>query len=220
MTTQDVSFDLDNLILPQDEQFFEKKISSLIENQFPAFYRENGPLLVAFVKAYYQWMEEQGQTMFHTRRLAEYHDVDLTIDDFVVFFKEKYLKNIRINTVTGTRTLVKHSLDIYRSKGSERCINLLFRAAYGVDVRVYYPTTDIMRLSDGEFVTPRYLEVAVSDVNASLEGKQIIGLNSKATAFVDSVVRRSIGDQGFVDVFYISAVEGNFEAGEKLDTTD
>lgn len=41
----------------------EKKIVPLIEQQFPAFYREEGGLFIAFVKAYYEWMENYTQVL-------------------------------------------------------------------------------------------------------------------------------------------------------------
>ena len=41
----------------------ETKISPLIENMFPSFYREEGPNFVAFVKAYYEWLEENSQLL-------------------------------------------------------------------------------------------------------------------------------------------------------------
>lgn len=209
-----------SLELPEDDTFFEKKISSLIEMQFPAVHREEAPFLVAFIKAYYQWMESQNETAYHTRRLYEYRDVDLTFDEFLVFFKEKYLKNINIKTVTSIRTLIKHSLDIYRSKGTERALELLFRAVFGVDIRIYYPYTDIFRPSDGVWKIPQYIEVAIKDTNHMLQGKQIVGLISGATAFVDNVIRRSIENMGFVDVLYISSIKGVFIAGEQLNTTE
>ena len=40
-----------------EPEIFEKKISYIVENQFPAFYREEGPIFMAFVKKYYEWME-------------------------------------------------------------------------------------------------------------------------------------------------------------------
>ena len=35
----------------------EKNISNLIGYQFPSFYKEEGPEFIAFVKAYYEWLE-------------------------------------------------------------------------------------------------------------------------------------------------------------------
>ena len=39
----------------------EGKLSSLVENQFPAFYKEEGPKFLAFIKAYYQYLETTGK---------------------------------------------------------------------------------------------------------------------------------------------------------------
>jgi hypothetical protein len=70
----------------------EKNISTLIQSQFPSFYNEEGEMFIAFVKAYYEWLEENGNTLYHSRRLLEYSDVDRTLDTFIKQFKEQYLK--------------------------------------------------------------------------------------------------------------------------------
>ena len=38
----------------------EKRISPLIQSQFPSFYQEEGENFIAFVKAYYEWLENSG----------------------------------------------------------------------------------------------------------------------------------------------------------------
>ncbi len=201
-------------------EFFEKTISNLISEQFPALYRSDGPIFVEFVKKYYEWMESSNNALYHSRRLPEFRDIDETIDEFVLHFKEKYLKNIQLDTILATRKLIKHSLDLYRSKGSERGLELLFKIAFGKDIRIYYPQDDIFKLSDGLWRIPTYLEITINKFNGELVNKQIIGLKSGATAFVESVVRRTLGDQGFSDILFLSAINGTFQAGEFLDTTN
>ena len=193
----------------------QKNISNLIEQQFPAIYRESGPTFVAFVQEYYKWMEQQGGITYYTRRMPELWDIDETLDQFVNHFRNKYLTNIQLDTVQSTRTLVKHSLDLYRSKGTERSIELLFRAAFGVGATIYYPGNDLFKLSDGKWSNPSYLEVNLDPRNKRFASKQIIGLNSKATAFVESVVRRKANNKTS-DVIYISNVKGRFKTGEKI----
>jgi len=107
-------------------EIIEKKISNLIENQFPSFYREEGPIFIEFVKQYYKWLENEN-ALKHSRNYFDYKDIDSTTDQFLVYFKEKYLKNIQFETTTNTRQLLKHTLDLYRSKGTERSIDLLFK---------------------------------------------------------------------------------------------
>jgi hypothetical protein len=193
----------------------EKFLSPLIESQFPAHVREDGPVFVAFVKAYYEWLEETNNPLWYTRRLPEIKDIDESLEEFLVHFKEKYLKNIPITSHTNVRNLVKHSLDLYRSKGTERGVDLLFKLVFGVGAEVYFPHEDIFRLSDGKWVIPQYLEVSLSEHNIKFIGKQIVGLTSGATAFVERVIRRTVQGK-FIDVIYISTIVGNFVTGEKI----
>ena len=240
----------------------EKLISPLIESQFPAVYREDGPQLVAFVKAYYEWLENGGSyynyasdvvtpyiaannnvleltatdlantdyltsltalgyqpvgagIAYHTRRLGEYRDIDTTVDSFVVQFKEKYLKNIQFDTATNKRLLVKNALDLYRSKGTERSIDLFFKLVYGTSAEIKYPGENVLRLSDGVWQLPEYLEVTYNQFNIDYVGKQVIGALSGAKAFVEKYIRRRVG-RGYVNLLYISGVQGAFRNGEVI----
>lgn len=193
----------------------EKNISNFIETQFPAIYREEGPMFVEFVKKYYEWLESSNNALYHSRRMLDYKDIDETVDDFVVKFKQKYLSDVQFDTVSQTRQLVKHSLDLYRSKGTERSVDLFFRAVFGKPAEVYYPGEDIFRLSDGKWVKPKYLEVTPSDYNIQYVGKQVQGVNTGATAFVERYIRRKV-KQKYINILYISAINGEFETGELL----
>ena len=69
----------------------EAIISPFVENQFPSFYQEEGPQFIAFAKAYFEWMETANNVLYQARKLPDYRDIDTTVDEFVVQFKEKYL---------------------------------------------------------------------------------------------------------------------------------
>ena len=196
----------------------EKTISHVIESQFPAFYLEDGPDFIAFVKAYYEWLESDNNPLYQARRLLEYRDIDTTLDIFITQFKDKYLRNIDFDTATNKRLLVKNSLDIYRSKGSERSIDLLMQLVYGEEATVYYPGDDIFKLSAAEWVIPKYLEVTYSDTNVNYVGKQITGVVSGSSAFVEKYIKRNT-KLGFVYIFYLSNIKGNFENNEALTYT-
>lgn len=197
----------------------EKKISNLVERQFPAHYRENGPVLVAFIVEYYKWLETEGQTLYHTRRLLDYKDIDATADQFILYFKNKYLTDIQFNTSTNIKQIIKHSLDLYRAKGTERAVDLLFRLIFGVGAEVYYPGSDVFKTSDGKWKVPRYLEVVINENNKLFSNKQITGLSSGATAFVEKVIRRTVANR-LIDVLYISAINGTFQTEEVIVVKD
>jgi len=61
-------------------QLIEKRISNLIEQQFPSFYQDQGQGFIQFVKAYYEWLEEQDNPLYYSRRLFELRDIDDNID--------------------------------------------------------------------------------------------------------------------------------------------
>lgn len=265
----------------------QAKISPLIKSLFPSFYLDEGEDFVAFVEAYYEWLESnhqqlevssntnievgdvvtQGNTtgsvvavegnnvlvsvngfdafrcniqcdeylpitttsggntfvekqykvnpIYYARKLFEIRDVDRTLDQFIVHFKEQYLKNIEFDTNTNKRLLIKNSFDLYRSKGTERSIDLFFRLIYGSSATVYYPGEDLMRLSASQWYKPQYIEITNSPRTIDLVGKQVTGVTSGATAFVEKYIKRRVKD-GFVYVLYISNISGEFTNDELI----
>jgi hypothetical protein len=203
-------------------------ISPLVKEQFPDFYKEEGPLFVLFAEEYYKWMETNsevvngenvaGQTIYHSRNLANYRDIDRTIDDFIVYFKEKYLKGVDINVLTNKRLLVKSALDLFRSKGTERSIDLLFKLVFGTRVEVYTPGDDILKLSDGKWLVPIYLELTRSEKTKTFVGKLVNGSQSGATAVVEYLITRNVKGN-LIDVIYVSNLTGNFEKDDIINTS-
>jgi hypothetical protein len=147
--------------------------------------------------------------IYYGRKLFKIRNIDQTLDQFIVYFKEKYLKNIEFDIATNKQLLVKNSYDLYRSKGTERSIDLFFRLIYGVSATVYYPGDDLFRLSAAEWVKPKYLEITNSPRTVSLVGKQITGVTSGATAFVEKYIKRRVKGS-FVYVLYLSNISGAF----------
>lgn len=191
------------------------KVSSLIETQFPAFYRDEGEKFVAFVKAYYEWLEESDNINYLSRKLIDYRDIDKTIDEFLIHFKNKYLVDFPLTSFANTKSIVKKSLDIYRSKGSEAAVKLVMRLLYGEEATIYHPGDDVIKPSDGQYVIPRYLELAANDRSFTFEGLEIVGVSSGAKAFVDSVARRYYN--GFpIDQVFLSNIRGTFSPGETV----
>lgn len=193
----------------------EKLVSPYISSQFPAYYRETYPQFVEFVKMYYTWLEQGDQAVGHARRLQEYRDIDETPEDYIVYFKIKYLPYIKFITSVDKRTLVKHVLDLYRSKGTERGVDLFFKLVYGVDADVYYPSTDLFRLSDNIWVKRNYLEIGHIELISEYIGKKVIGTRSGATAFAEKFIQKKVGAK-YINILFISNVVGDFLYNEKI----
>jgi hypothetical protein len=193
----------------------EKLITPIIESQFPSFYKEEGPMFIEFVKAYYEWLEQSNNTINTSKSLLEYRDIDRTVDDFIIHFKNKYIPLIKFDTSTDKRRIIKSALDLYRSKGTERSVDLFFRLVFGVPAEVYFPAKDIFRLSANEWVKPRYLELDNTKYNKDYVGKLVVGVTSGATAFCENYVRKKLSNK-YIDVLYISSIDGDFITGEKV----
>jgi len=161
----------------------EPLISPLVERVFPDVYREEGPALVAFVRHYIEWAESASGPLYHSRRLLDYGDVDLTPDALLARLRSKYLPGVPQTPDTNTRVLIKHCLDLYRSRGSPRAVDLFFRLAYGSRATIYYPSYDLMRASSGRYVRPVYVEISPVSHIPSIAGHEIVGDSSGATAF-------------------------------------
>jgi hypothetical protein len=192
-----------------------KDISQLVKNQFPSFYHEEGEMFIAFVKAYYEWLESNNQALYHSRRLTDYKDIDKTVDDFIIDFKNKYLSDVQFNVATNKRLFVKNALEFYRAKGTPRAVDLFFKLIYGLEARVYEPSRDLFRLSDNEWTNERYLEMLPSDKNVNFVGRQVFGSISGATAFAEKLVRVKTGTK-FVEVLYLSGLTDNFVTNELI----
>lgn len=187
----------------------DKYISTLVSEQFPQFYQAEGDNFIAFVRAYYEWMEQEGYTTNASKSLLDYHDIDKTIDDFVDSFKNKYLVDFPALTAVDKRFIIKRIKDFYKAKGSEKGLKLLFRLLFDDDIEVYSPGKDILKASDGIWKIPLYIELEHAPRNITFVSKQITGAISGATAFVESVYTKNV-NQRQIDVVTLSSLQGNF----------
>ena len=191
------------------------KISIFVKNHFPQFYKESGPVFEAFVAAYYEYLEQTGQTLDFSRNLIEYQDIDTTTADFLEQFKKLYLDQLPGLVKADDRLTIKHIMDFYRSKGSERSIQLLFRILFDEAAVVNKPGDDVLKPSTSEFRLPRYIECYAPEISnlIALEGLEIVGATSGAKGFVESISTNIIGGAR-IHIIQLSNLRGNFLRGE------
>lgn len=205
------------MILNKPYDYCKRLISPFVESQFPLLFKNEGQRLIEFVTAYYEFEEQTAYQFLNVSScMTDKDDIDTTLDEFVVFFKSKYMRDLPFDNSTTNRFLVKHILDLYRSKGTERSLKLLMQIMFGEeDAQVYYPDRDVLRPSHSIWHQPRYIEVAHSDKARQLIGKKVVGSISKATAFVDNVITKNIGGN-LIDVIYLDNQRGQFTTGDYI----
>lgn len=166
-----------------------EKLSPLIISQLPDFVHEEGPLFEAFIKAYYEWMEQSGKTMDASRNLLSYQDIDTTLDSYFQFFRDEILKSIPDDIIVDKRLLAKHIIELYRSKGSEKSFKFFFKALYNEDIDIYFPGDFVLRTSDGRWQQDTVVRVTGLSLEQAeqLAGQLITGQTSGAYGRVENV---------------------------------
>jgi hypothetical protein len=142
----------------------DKKTSLLINRQVPEFVREENPLFIAFLEAYYEYLENKQGSQLNdavkrAKDLRDLSDVDFSIDEFEEAFFNMYASIVPRDVVVDKAFLIKNVLPLYLAKGSENAFKLLFRMMFGAELTVSYPRTEVLRASDGKWLIENYLKV-------------------------------------------------------------
>jgi hypothetical protein len=124
------------------------KISTLVASQLPEFIREDYPTFVAFLQAYYEYLETTQVDLVTIR------DIDKTLDSFIEFFKDEVAPNSPIYGFGQDRERFNLSRikDQHLAKGSELSYKFLFRLLFNKNVTIQYPGTQVLRASDGKWI--------------------------------------------------------------------
>lgn len=153
----------------------DNRISAQLLDQLPDFIASDYETFTAFLEAYYEWSEQYGNPRAEGVRLLTYKDIDETLDEFVDYFRETYIKNFPFTKADGIneKSLIKNIGDFYRSKGSIASFRLLFRILYDTEIEIDFPKDRILKLSESTFDDRKYLRI---EPNFSLyEAKEIEG---------------------------------------------
>lgn len=143
------------------------KTSILVNRQVPEFVREEHPKFIAFLEAYYEFLEQKQGTQINdltaeAKQLRYLSDVDTSLDDFEKNFFNTYASLVPQDVAVDKEFLIKNILPFYLSKGSEASFKLLFRMLFGKEVDITYPKDRILRASDGKWNVENVLRVDTS----------------------------------------------------------
>jgi len=185
------------------------KISTLVKNQFPDFYKEDGENFLLFIQAYYEYLEQTGKLTDGISNLQSYKDIDTTLDEYVEYFRKDLLPSIPNDTLADKRLLAKAIKFFNETRGTEASYHLLFRSLYNEDVDGVYPADQMLKVSDGDWRIDRYLIVPYDSNTFNFIGKTIKGNDSNAEALVEDCVVRTIRGRKLMQVL-ISNVKGTF----------
>ena len=138
---------------------FDERISVQVEGQLPDFVKQDHPTFVAFLEAYYEYMEQTGKPYEIIGNLDNYFNIDKTVDTYLQYFKNQFGKDVPEAVFANANKphVIKRLRDFYRSKGSEKSFQFLFRLLYKEEIEFYYPSVDMLRVSDGRYASDKIL---------------------------------------------------------------
>ena len=143
----------------------DNKVSLLINKQVPEFVREEYPVFISFLEAYYEFLENKQGTQKNdlitkSKELKYISDVDTSIDEFEEQFLNSYATFLPKETTIDKALLIKNVLPLYLSKGSEKSFKLLFRMLFGGELEINYPKNNVLRASDGKWEIENAVKVS------------------------------------------------------------
>ena len=215
------STDLGNIVPSVDERF-----STLLETILPSFVSEKYPLFVDFMKAYYEWSEQQGNPRAEAVRINTYRNIDTTVDDFVQYFKSEFLFGFD-STVSQVddEKLVKIIRDLYQEKGNIRSVELLMKLVFNTEAEVQIPKDLVFKTSDSDSTTTRVIKTTrvngVPDIESIVGGKVIQRATTQFSSEVASALIEDIDisrDDGIQFVtLKVKDVSGFFEPNKNIE---
>lgn len=148
--------------------------SLFVKGQVPEFVREDHPLFVSFLEAYYEFLENKQGTQNNdliakSKQLRNVADVDVSIDEFEDQFFNTFASLLPRDSVLDKSMLIKNLLPLYLSKGSEKSFKLLFRMLFGQELEVKFPGNNVLRASDGKWLRENTIRV-LTDVYTPYTG--------------------------------------------------
>jgi hypothetical protein len=212
------------------------KTSIRVPSQLPEFVRDdvNYETFVAFVQAYYEWMElpnaanaattlvntsNEGVT-FGSKNILNYSDVDKTLDDFLAYYFNDFLPNFPEEILSDKTKVLKVAKQLYQAKGTPASYKLLFRVLYNSDAEILMTKDLVFRASDSQWYVPKYLKIKSNDTNwllPSVKNLRLYGENSKSFAVIDNIVTTTNIDKFNL---YVSQIERLFVSGEYIRVVD
>ena len=157
------------------------------------------------------------------QQLTNFRDPDKVIADFLTKFRDEFLETIPEELATGLnkRNLIKNIKSMYRLKGTQKGHELFFRILFNEVSETFYPRTQMLRVSDGQWDTQKVLRaIATIGDTTDLVGRTVTGQTSGATAVVESIKKFVLGTKEISEfIVNLKTISGTFVIGEQITGT-
>ena len=198
-------------------------LQNTIDSQLPRHVVQDYPLFVEFLKAYYEWMGENGQPYYGLENHLDWMNFKDSMDDYISFLREEYLFNLPANAAGGLELFLRNSKQFHLTVGTEQSFKFIFKILFGDsagDVELYFPRKDILKVSDSSWTESQSVMLITDSGNSSdflyrviKQTKEVFpGVFRYAYAIVQRVLNRYAGRYKVTEL-YLRDIQGEFELG-------
>jgi hypothetical protein len=177
-------------------------------------------MFITFIKAYYEFLEQNTQAQELLQNISKYADIDETSEEMISLFLKNYAYNLSPSTKSDTRFLIKKIREIYSKKGTESAYKILFNILYKETIDFFYPYDLVLMASKSDWKTQKSLRVLQSSIQQNIfdfENTEIVGVISRATAIVNKVQKIDLGGFEVFELFLDErSVTGRFLGNEEI----
>jgi hypothetical protein len=201
----------------------QNRLSTLVEEQLPDFIQSEYTTFVTFLKAYYEFLEQNNQAQEILQDITKYADIDKTTNDLIAKFIQNYAYDLPQSKLANNRFLVKRIREIYSKKGTEPAYRLLFNILYKESISFFYPYDIVLKASSGKWTTRYALRIQQTNYRQNVfdfENTEVIGKTSGAKAIVSKVIKVDLqGYEVYELVLDPTSISGNFLKDETIEAT-
>ena len=159
--------------------------------------------------------------------VLNYKTLETSVDKYVDYLREELYPSIPASYYGDKRLVAQYFKDFYESKSNEQSYRFLFKLLYNEDIEFYYPGTDVLRVSDGNFEKTQIIRTVatatgIDSLGASYDrdiflflNKTIRGETSGFLANVVDIKKFFIGSREVAEMT-LKLVSGTFIAGEDI----
>ena len=194
----------------------QDKVSELVSNHLPEFIRSDYTTFVAFIKYYYQFLEQDQGALEIVQNARQYSDIDETTESFVNYFLTNYAKDLPVNLQVNKPLLIKRIENLYNSKGSSLSIETLFKVLYDTHATTNHPYDFVLRPSDGRWSLRTSIRVELTSGSVDNITDRFLSLNKNNIAYTVEIVRVKNLVGNLHEIFFKSIISVPFEINDNV----
>lgn len=193
------------------------KLNTVVQQQLPEFIREDYPAFVAFVKAYFEYLE-----LIDPRDISDLRDIDKTIYDYIITISNEIGFSNSPDATTANispQLFLRKSKSMFISKGTEESYRFLFKILFNKIVDISYPWDSVLKTSDGKWRqdTSIFVEIESGDINTIIGNEISIYSSSGINTIINlSIDRIKYIDGNIYEIFINKNFYGTINIGDPV----